>query len=141
VGKSISVAMEERPTICTHHWKLDSPSGPWSLGICDKCGEYDAFKNFIDETTWSGPAKNEKSKKATNSHIISKTEFLESCIPFRQSHNGAYTEDFKIKMASLAISGTRSFIRKKFNIPETTLRGWIKTYKRRNRHETRRIST
>ena len=38
---------------CIHHWKLESPNGPFSLGICKKCGEYDALRNFFGETAWT----------------------------------------------------------------------------------------
>ena len=80
---------------------------------------------------WAGNAPTNHVFDKNLNREVSKIEFLKNCIPNRQSRNGSYTEDFKTKMASLAINGTRAFVRKKFNIPETTLRGWIKTHKQR----------
>ena len=39
--------------VCIHHWKLESPNGPFSLAVCKKCGEYDAVRNFFGETAWT----------------------------------------------------------------------------------------
>ena len=38
---------------CVHHWKIESPNGPFSLAICKKCGEYDAVSNSFGETAWT----------------------------------------------------------------------------------------
>jgi len=118
--------IEDAPS-CAHYWKIESPTGPWSLGVCGKCGEYDAFKNSVDETIWSGPQRTGKKPKAEplKNPYPSKEEFLSSIIPPRRASNGMYTEEFKLKMVTLALQGNRSRIRQKFNIPETTLRGWI----------------
>jgi len=146
--RPINITIDEPLTTCAHHWKIESPQGTWSLGICRKCGEYDAFKNSIDVDSWSRVAKKPKtsggSLKGRPSSLETrdddgptKTEFLESCIPPRLAQDGTYTEDFKTKMVSLAVNGTRSFVRTKFNIPETTLRRWIKTYQQGGEYETR----
>jgi len=129
--QAISVTVDEPSLVCAHHWRIDPPSGPWSLGICNKCGEYDAFKNSIDVGGWAGAAPSNYASTKIINREVSKTEFLKQCIPPRLLHDGSYTEAFKLKMVSLAASGTRSYVRKKFNIPETTLRGWIKTYQKK----------
>ena len=129
--QAISVTVDEPLLVCAHHWRIDPPSGPWSLGICTKCGEYDAFKNSMDMGGWAGAALNPKIPIKDINREVSKTEFLKKCIPPRQSRNGSYTEAFKIKMVSLAANSTRSNVRKKFNIPETTLREWIKTHQKK----------
>lgn len=121
--------MDEPSPVCAHHWRIEPPAGPWSLGICNKCGEYDAFQNSIDVGGWAGNAPTNQASSKLINREVSKSEFLKTCIPTRQSRDGSYTEAFKIKMVSLATKGTRSHVRKKFNIPETTLRGWIKTHK------------
>ena len=76
---------------------------------------------------WLGIPSEEKYKGP-----ISKTEFLANCIPPRYAKDGSYTLAFKKKMVALALKGTRSVVRSKFNIPETTLRRWIQEYQRRN---------
>ena len=30
---------------CTHHWVIESPAGPASEGVCQKCGETRQFSN------------------------------------------------------------------------------------------------
>ena len=37
-----------------------------------------------------------------------------------------YTREFKIKVAKQALSEGRTVVRKQYNLPETTLRSWIK---------------
>ena len=33
---------------CTHHWKVDTPSGTASLGACKLCGLVRFFDNFVE---------------------------------------------------------------------------------------------
>lgn len=33
-----------------HHWLIEEANGPSSTGICKRCGEIRAFKNWIEET-------------------------------------------------------------------------------------------
>jgi len=75
---------------------------------------------------WAGAAPSSKVTVNNINREMSKIEFLQNCIPPRKSRDGSYTEAFKIRMVFLATNGTRSHVRKKFNIPETTLREWIK---------------
>ena len=42
----------ENPTECKHHWIIDSPTGPVSLGACRQCGEVREFKNYIESAPW-----------------------------------------------------------------------------------------
>ena len=37
---------------CRHHWVIEAPDGPVSLGRCRVCGETSEFKNFIESTPW-----------------------------------------------------------------------------------------
>jgi hypothetical protein len=37
---------------CNHHWVIDSPNGPTSVGTCRTCGELREFKNSIQITSW-----------------------------------------------------------------------------------------
>jgi hypothetical protein len=37
---------------CNHHWVIESPNGPTSLGRCSSCGELRQFKNSIQITSW-----------------------------------------------------------------------------------------
>ncbi len=35
---------------CTHHWMIDSPNGPTSLGRCRDCDEVREFPNSCEDT-------------------------------------------------------------------------------------------
>ena len=37
---------------CNHHWIIESPNGPTSVGSCRICGEIREFKNSIQITSW-----------------------------------------------------------------------------------------
>ena len=37
---------------CAHHWAIESPNGPTSVGACKRCGETKEFKNSIRITSW-----------------------------------------------------------------------------------------
>jgi len=37
---------------CRHHWVIEAPEGPVSIGRCRVCGQSSHFKNFIDSTPW-----------------------------------------------------------------------------------------
>ena len=41
---------------CTHHWKLASPNGPSSHGVCTRCGEERAFPTSSAVDVWSNDA-------------------------------------------------------------------------------------
>ena len=37
---------------CNHHWVIDSPSGPTSIGICKHCGAVKEFTNYLPYSSW-----------------------------------------------------------------------------------------
>jgi len=37
---------------CHHHWVIESPDGPTSIGICKYCGAVKEFSNFLPFSTW-----------------------------------------------------------------------------------------
>ncbi len=37
---------------CTHHWVIESPNGPTSMGVCKICGLNAEFKNSTQGTGW-----------------------------------------------------------------------------------------
>ena len=38
---------------CPHHWIIDTPTGPISMGTCRICGKQREFKNYIEIVVWS----------------------------------------------------------------------------------------
>ena len=40
------------PIECSHHWVIDTPSGPVSIGNCKICGELREFPNWVDNTPY-----------------------------------------------------------------------------------------
>jgi len=111
---------------CSHHWIIEPPNGPWSLGTCNKCKEIDAFKNSMPETSWTGPPKKGRDKK---NEIVTKEEFLSQREPELSPSNGSkYKTEFKMKVVQEVSIYGRTEVRKKYKIPETTLRSWVKLY-------------
>jgi len=41
----------EVPT-CQHHWKIASPRGALSTGVCKRCGEEREFRNSTTDYVW-----------------------------------------------------------------------------------------
>ena len=36
---------------CAHHWVIDRPNGPLSVGVCQRCGERREFSNSTEPTS------------------------------------------------------------------------------------------
>ena len=36
------------------HWRIESPNGPESTGVCKKCGTRRQFKNSFEYSSWYG---------------------------------------------------------------------------------------
>jgi hypothetical protein len=47
-----------------HHWMIEAPSGPTSLGTCRDCGEAREFKNSILITSWASDGKGKNKIRA-----------------------------------------------------------------------------
>ena len=47
---AIAAAVAERPApACAHHWKIDSPNGEYSSGVCKRCGvSRGDFRNSVE---------------------------------------------------------------------------------------------
>ena len=37
---------------CRHHWVIESPRGPTSMGICRHCGLVKEFSNYMPFSSW-----------------------------------------------------------------------------------------
>ena len=48
---------------CTHHWMIETSSGPNSKGVCRLCKEEREFDNSLDASYWAEQAK--KTREAT----------------------------------------------------------------------------
>ena len=44
-----------KPLACTHHWDIQPPAGPQSLGVCRRCKEERLFSNASEKDfgTWA----------------------------------------------------------------------------------------
>jgi len=38
--------------VCKHHWKIESPNGATSSGVCKLCGEVKEFSNSSTDSIW-----------------------------------------------------------------------------------------
>ncbi len=56
--------VDEEPALseCQHYWKIASPNGPISIGVCKICGERSEFKNSIQGSGWD--RENPQSRRA-----------------------------------------------------------------------------
>ena len=39
---------------CLHHWRIESPNGPTSMGRCKHCGAERHFPNSSEDSIWDG---------------------------------------------------------------------------------------
>ncbi|SVB69389.1 uncharacterized protein METZ01_LOCUS222243 [marine metagenome] len=46
------MAIETRSELCPHHWVIDTPNGPTSIGTCKMCGEKQEFVNSLMSVGW-----------------------------------------------------------------------------------------
>jgi len=125
------VIVDDEP--CSHYWLLETPKGPWSLGTCKKCSKIDAFKNTVENTGWSPPPRpgqkgKEKRVSKSDREMLTKEEFLAIRNP-KVSNGAKYKTAFKLRMVQEVTTLGRAEVRKKYGLPETTLRGWLKLYK------------
>ena len=37
---------------CVHHWRIESPNGRESQGVCKRCGAIRAFANSTESVMW-----------------------------------------------------------------------------------------
>jgi hypothetical protein len=47
---------------CTHHWLIESPQGPTSMGICKLCGSQKEFRNSGSDFLWEDEPLSELSR-------------------------------------------------------------------------------
>ena len=40
------------PNSCVHHWRIESPNGRESQGVCKRCGAVRAFANSNESVMW-----------------------------------------------------------------------------------------
>jgi len=46
---------------CRHHWLIESPQGPTSMGICKLCGSQKEFRNSASDLLWEDEPMSELS--------------------------------------------------------------------------------
>jgi hypothetical protein len=49
-------------TQCRHHWLIESPNGPTSMGICRLCGAQKEFRNWAHSWLWEDDPLSELSR-------------------------------------------------------------------------------
>jgi hypothetical protein len=55
--------VSSRMSKCLHHWVIDRPNGPTSVGVCKYCGKHGEFRNSLDNSPWIGFGPNRRNKK------------------------------------------------------------------------------
>lgn len=41
-------------SLCQHHWLIESPDGPVSMGVCRLCGAEREFQNYTEFPSFGG---------------------------------------------------------------------------------------
>ena len=49
---------------CTHHWRIATPSGETSTGVCQICGASREFQNYAYRPTMSRAPRGSAAKRA-----------------------------------------------------------------------------
>ena len=44
---------ETETETCRHHWLIEAPTGPVSVGVCQICEDVREFKNYIEAAPWT----------------------------------------------------------------------------------------
>ena len=57
--------MVEELSECQHHWVIDSPNGPTSVGVCKHCGKNGEFRNSIQSSGWDRDSSQAKRARQT----------------------------------------------------------------------------
>ncbi len=58
VSRASAPATPERaPDACAHHWRIDTPAGETSQGVCKLCGATRAFANYTSGRTMARPTR------------------------------------------------------------------------------------
>ena len=57
----VIIIPEDQSLDCAHHWVIDSPSGPISMGVCKQCGAEGEFKNSLPDGTWERDSSQQSS--------------------------------------------------------------------------------
>ena len=52
VSTPIPAQVQAPPVTCRHHWIIEEPVGPVSMGVCRVCSEVREFKNYIESAPW-----------------------------------------------------------------------------------------
>ena len=130
---------------CTHHWIIDSPSGPFSLATCSKCGEHDALRNSIHENAWmQKDAKSPNNRDESDRQVFLKEKIKEKiaediekiqkakkerAIALKTSTdtNSRYRAEIRTTVLIALLTNPLLATSRKFNIPESTIRGWKAT--------------
>ena len=52
IEKPAEPAAKSNPKSCVHHWRIESPNGRESQGVCKRCGAIRAFANSTESVMW-----------------------------------------------------------------------------------------
>ncbi len=51
------LAKEQAQVTCIHHWIIDPPENPVSMGVCLKCGAEQEFRNYFAHSIWESESE------------------------------------------------------------------------------------
>ena len=124
---------------CRHHWRLETPNGPFSLAQCKRCKKYEAFKNSDLPNTW--PVQRTQKGLRYETEAEAKKAFLQERLeeitkpiiitkPKRTIKKLKVSPMYPLKFKVAAVAAAKKYknvtkAASEFKIPRRTLRGWI----------------
>jgi hypothetical protein len=69
--ESLRDVSSERQEGCTHHWRIASPCGESSTGVCKICGATREFQNYAYRSSMSRLRKPASSNRASSNRASS----------------------------------------------------------------------
>ena len=65
VDLNADAAVETVTSECAHHWRIETPAGEVSMGVCKHCGSTRTFANYSERKTMTRAVKPAATAAAT----------------------------------------------------------------------------
>ena len=72
-------AVKPNAKTCVHHWRIESPNGRESQGVCKRCGAIKAFANSNESVMWeqTNTLRNDANRASMRTSKVSEVALAE----------------------------------------------------------------
>ena len=72
-------AVKANPKNCVHHWRIESPNGRESQGVCKRCGAVRSFANSNESVMWeqTNTLRNDANRSAMRTSKVADVSLAE----------------------------------------------------------------